>query len=361
MIDHRLTSHHLLIHPADLKELRSDIWCEEPVPAILKKNKKNVHVDFVYRGSHIRELEKKSYNLQYRRPKIVQGTRELHLNAEFKDPSMMRNKLSLDFFEKLGILSPATRFITLYINTKYEGVYLELESVDEQFLNKRGLDEGAIYYAVDDDANFSLMSEIDGDVKKNLLLGYEQKIGTKEDAVALEDFIYKINSTKPAEFEQMISQSLHVQDYLTWLAGIVCLQNFDGFVHNYALYYNRKTRLFHIIPWDYDATWGRDVNGKIMHHEYVRIEGFNTLTGRLLAVPTYRKMYREIMSSILNNIFTTDYMEPIIQDTHAQIRPYLEKDPYVKSSLELLDKEPTYISKFIQKRRAYLLEQMQRL
>ena len=33
--------------------------------------------------------------------------------------------------------------------------------------------------------------------------------------------------------------------------------NNDGFTHNYALYRNSETGLFEIIPWDYDATWGR--------------------------------------------------------------------------------------------------------
>lgn len=43
--------------------------------------------------------------------------------------------------------------------------------------------------------------------------------------------------------------------YLRWLAGIVFTSNYDGFVHNYALYRNHETGLFEVIPWDYDATW----------------------------------------------------------------------------------------------------------
>lgn len=49
--------------------------------------------------------------------------------------------------------------------------------------------------------------------------------------------------------------------------------NNDGFTHNYALYRNSKTKLFEIIPWDYDATWGRKVSGGIMEHTYVPIGG----------------------------------------------------------------------------------------
>ncbi len=55
---------------------------------------------------------------------------------------------------------------------KFRGVYLQLEkSVDENFLKNRGLPSGSIYYAIDDDANFSLMSERDKDINDRALCG----------------------------------------------------------------------------------------------------------------------------------------------------------------------------------------------
>ncbi|MEI5908017.1 CotH kinase family protein [Bacillus spongiae] len=356
-----LPTYHLHFHPLDLFELRSDIWSEVPVQATLKNRKKKLQVDVVYRGSHIRKFKKKSYHIQFYKPKTFKGVKELHLNSEFNDPSLLRNKLSLDFFSQLGILSPKSHHMALNINSNYEGVYLALESVDEHFLKDRCLPPGAIYYAVNDDANFSLMSEIDQDVKKSLKVGYERKCGHKADDLALEKFIYNINSTPPAKFEEMISKHLHVEQYLKWLAGIVCVQNFDGFVHNYALYYNRKNHLFQLIPWDYDATWGRDVNGKDLHPEYVRIEGFNTLSARLLAVPTYRRHYHEILTSILETEFTTRNMETKISSLQEQICPYVQKDPYLKDKAHMFLNEAELILTFIKKRNAYLKKELKKL
>ena len=104
--------------------------------------------------------------------------KEVHLNAEYKDPSLLRNKLSLDFFNEIGCLAPKSRFVSLKLNGKNEGLYLELESVDAHFLANRQLPKGPIFYAVDGDANFSLMSDFDQEVKKSLQLGYEMKNGT---------------------------------------------------------------------------------------------------------------------------------------------------------------------------------------
>lgn len=166
----------LFIHPNFVSELRKDVWMDDPVSAKLTINKKKYEIDIVYRGSHIRELRKKSYQLSFYKPSIYRKAKEFHLNAEFKDPSLLRNKLSFDFFNEIGCLSPNSRFVFVKLNGKNEGIYLEIESVDEFFLANRQLPEGPIYYAVDGDANFSLMSNLDKEVKKSLTLGYEKNV-----------------------------------------------------------------------------------------------------------------------------------------------------------------------------------------
>jgi spore coat protein H len=351
----------LFIHPNDLRELRRDVWSDEPVPGIIKVKNKKIHIDVSYRGSHIRECKKKSYFISFYKPYVVDGVHEIHLNAEFIDPSIMRNKLSLDFFSSLGILSPHSQHILLNINGNFEGVYLQLESVDQYFLKKRNLPQGPIFYAVDDDANFSLIGSFDKEAKKSLDAGYERKCGTPDDHLYLSEFIYKLNTTSKHEYEHVIVKLLDVEKYLLWLAGVVCTQNFDGFVHNYALYRNPDSGLFEIIPWDFDATWGRNINGKPMDYDYVRIEGFNTLTARLLDIAVFRKMYYNIMNRVLHNEFTLEYMRPKIEQLYSLLRPHVLNDPYIKENIQKFDAEPDFIYEFIVKRNNYLKNQLSAL
>jgi spore coat protein H len=353
--------YHLYIHPQDVMELRKDIWIDDPLPAVLKINKKKLDVDFAYRGSHIRSFEKKSYHITYYKPKTYRKAKEVHLNAEYKDISHIRNKLSLDFFSEIGCLSPESHFVFLKINGRNEGLYLELESVDEYFLAKRNLAKGAIFYAVDGDANFSLMSDLDQGVKQSLEFGYEKKCGSEAADLYLQDFIIKINTISKLEFETEIVKYLNVEQYLRWLSGVVLTQNYDGFVHNYALYRSDETGLFEIIPWDYDATWGRDVNGRDMPEDYVRIEGFNTLTARLLAVPAFRRRYKELLLEIIGNQFTTEFIRPKIEAMYHLIRPYVGRDHYVKDRIELFEKEPDLIIAFIHARSRYVKSQLSHL
>ncbi len=350
----------LFIKPNDVRELRRDIWLDTSIPAQLKIEEKKLEIDLSYRGSHIRGYSKKSYQITFYKPLKYKGANQIHLNAEFKDPSLIRNKCSFDFFSEIGVLSPTSHHIFLSQNGKAEGVYLELESVDENFLLKRNLPKRNIYYAVDGDANFSLMSHLDKRPKKSLDLGYERKCGVAADDYYLKEFIFNINTLSQNEFEREIRNYLDIDRYLRWIAGIIFTSNYDGFVHNYALYRNGDSGLYEVIPWDYDATWGRDVNGKVMEANYVPIEGFNTLTARVLNVDHFREQYRHVLLQILNHQFTVEFMKPKVEKLLHSIRPYVLQDPYKKDYINDFDNELEVISKYIVDRRNYLHEELKK-
>lgn len=357
----KLPEYRLFIHPLDISELRKDIWIDDPVSAKLTILGKKYEIDIAYRGSHIRDFPKKSYQISLYKPKTYRNANTFHLNAEYKDPSLMRNKLSFDFFSEIGCLAPQAQFVFLKVNGRDEGVYLELESVDDRFLANRKLPAGSIFYAVDGDANFSLMSDLDKEIKKSLTFGYEQKCGTQKDKDHLHQMIIDINTISTEDFEKKIVNYLNVDKYLRWLAGVIFTQNFDGFVHNYALYRNKENGLYEIIPWDYDATWGRDVNGEEMESDYLRITGFNTLTARILTSNTFRNRYKSLLKDIVSNQFTVDYLKPRILGMHALLRPYVLLDPYKKDSIDRFDQEPDYIFNYIEERSAFILKEIDTL
>lgn len=357
----KIPQYKLFIKPNDLRELKRDIWIDDPIPAQLTVEGKKLEIDISYRGSHIRDYFKKSYEISFYKPLKFKGSKRVHLNAEFKDPSLIRNKLSFDFFSDIGTLAPQSHHIFLTLNGKAKGVYLEIESVDENFLKRRNLPNGAIFYAVDGDANFSLISDLDKETKKSLELGYKRKWGSDSDDYFLQELIYKINTIQRADFEKEIQNYVNVEKYLKWVAGVIFTANYDGFVHNYALYRNGETGLFEVIPWDYDATWGRDVNGKLMEADYVPIDGFNTLTARLLDVDSFRKQYVRLIEITLDQKFTKEYMIPKVEKLLQFIRLSVLQDPYKKHHIDDFDKEIAIISKFIEERRNYLKKKLVKL
>ncbi len=348
-----MRTYKIFVNPKDLRTLRQDPWNEDFVPGKLLDGKQTYEIKFGIRGHHTRTLRKKSYDVLFVKPLFEENVREFHLNAEYRDPSLIRNKLSMDFFRFIGVWAPEAEHILLYINGMLQGVYLQLESFNNDSLKKRNLPEGPIFYAINDDANFSLLTA-EGEPKPVLDEGYMQKSGAEEDRRHLLEFLAMINTSPEKQFNEQIETYLDTENYLRWLAGAVCTQNFDGFVHNYALYRNGETGKFEISPWDYDGTWGRDLHGEEMEPDYIPVDGYNTLTARLLACPKYRRLYREILEQILSEIFTPEFLAPVVKNLLRRIEPYIEKDPYVKKNKKKFLNEYSYILSFVKERNAYL-------
>ena len=342
----------------DLQELRSDIYNDLPLPADLIIDNVKYDVDISYRGSYTRKFRKRSYFIEFIEPDLFMGGREIHLNAEYRDPSIIRNKLSLDFFHDMGVLSPKSYHVKLFRNGVMKGVYLVLESVDDLFLKNRNLPKGPIYYAVNNNANFSFTR--DGCKKRSRISGYKRKIGTEKDDDTLRELMNVINKTSKVEFSKNIYKYIHLDKYLDWLAGAVCTMNNDGFTHNYALYQNSETGLFEIIPWDYDATWGRRVDGGKMAYDYVPIQGKegNFLSYRILEVSEFKKRYKKKLEELIETLFTVDYMKNKVEPLHQVLRPHLLNDPYKNRKIDKYDKEPEFIYQFIKDRSTYIKEQI---
>ncbi|ETI66448.1 CotH kinase family protein [Neobacillus vireti] len=355
-----MQKYEIFINPKQLNQLDKDIWMDKHVPAVLKIGSSQYKIGLSYRGNVIRKKKKKSYNIVFQKPFTVNGAHEIHLNAEFNDITLCRNKLSLDFFENIGVSAPHSKHILLYINGYCKGIYLELESFDQYLLEKRKLPLGPIIYATNYHANFSIFTP-EKELKKSLDDGYTLKYGEKKDLANLENLITMTNTLSNEEFEKQIPMILDVKQYLTWLAGVVCTQNFDGFIHNYALYQNSETGVFKITPWDYDGTWGRDLHGQLLDHDFIPITGYNTLTGRLMFFPQFKKDYCDILSSTLANEFTVETQTEKIDVLFQTIVPYLHLDPFVKATPEIFNQEKELIIHFIKKRNAYLKQQMIKL
>lgn len=359
-VNQDLPSYSLFLQPADLRALLRDPRSGDYVAGRFKSGKQTYRVEASIRGAHTRRYPKKSYALHFL-SKHFQGARELHLNAEYSDPSMIRNRLSFAFFEQLGALAPEGQHVRLLLNGSPAGVYLQLESVDDLFLRKRSLPPGPIFYAINDDANFSLLSRVTQNVKDDLEDGYQDKVATEADWASLRNLLYFINTSSQADFSCNVDQFVDVDAYFNWLLGVVCTQNFDGFVQNYALYQDRQSGRFQLIPWDYDGTWGRNLRGKPMRANYIPITGYNTLTARILADKALRARYRQRVEQVLETDFIFDAVEPLVRELLATVRPALAQDPHRKQTMEEFDGEYDVILRYLSERRTYLLRHVQDL
>jgi hypothetical protein len=79
---------------------------------------------------------KKSYRIKRSKRNLKNGIRKFNYVLP-RDPALLNTLLGYEIAEMIGILHPSAKFVEFYINDVYEGLYLEIEDVDESFVRNR--------------------------------------------------------------------------------------------------------------------------------------------------------------------------------------------------------------------------------
>ncbi|XOK59316.1 CotH kinase family protein [Paenibacillus elgii] len=348
---------HVLIGEPQLKQLQKNVWSNRFVQGSMVSEGTKKEIRVRYRGGHTRDYPKRSYE-------VVRGGKTYHYNAEYDDPSMIRNALSFRFFEWIGVPCPQTRHCLLRLNGQNLGVYLEIEGVDHYFFRRRGISVQSLFYAVNDNANFSLYANDSSRKKSSLFSGYKQMIGSSDDRSKFTWFIRKLNTLGSDSSKALLSYlqlRLDIDNYLRWLAGAVLTGNYDGFDQNYAIYRHRKSQKYRIIPWDYEGTWGRNCFGKPCGSDLVRVTGYNRLTRTLLKFPAVRSKYKKLLAAMLNDPFTVRKIIPVAHAMHNAIRPHVVQDTARKWSVSEFEDEVWMIRRYIEERRRLVADALRDL
>ncbi|MCD9025659.1 CotH kinase family protein [Cohnella silvisoli] len=344
----------LRISESASRKLEKNLWNDLYVPAKMTTNGRTVSVLVRYRGGHTRGYPKRSYE-------VVRKNQAFHYNAEFDDPSIIRNALSFAFFPMIGVPAPRTKHVQLMINGQSLGTYLEIEGVERLFFRRRKIGASSLFYAVNNRADFGLNAPDTSRLKSSLLAGYEYRFGLSSEKTKLKSFIYGLNVRKGAQAEAFIMSRLDVNNYLSWLAGAVLTGNYDGFEQNYAIYRSRQTGKLRMIPWDYEGTWGRNCYGKLVDSNLVSVSGYNFLTRRMLQFSSFRNQYETILRNALNGPFTENRLMPLVERMISQVAPELREDTTRRFSYGEFLVEPSVIRQYIRERRAIVSAELQNL
>ncbi|MDB4866658.1 MAG: spore coat protein CotH [Cohnella sp.] len=297
--------------------LEKNLWNDRFVPAVMKTNGQTANIKVRFRGGHTRGYTKRSYE-------VVRNGEAFHYNAEFDDPSMIRNALSFAFFPMLGVPAPRTKHVQLYRNDEPLGVYLEIEGVGKRFFRRRGISAISLFYAVNEQADFGLNDPNSERAKSSMLSGYEYRFGRTGEKSRFEDFLRGIHRGESRrQTVEYLKKHLDVDNYLRWLAGAVLTGNYDGFEQNYAIYRHRRTGKYCMIPWDYEGTWGRNCYGRIVDSEMVAVTGYNQLTDKLLESRSIRRQYRDILRQALKGPFTERKLMPLAESMLSAVEPHI--------------------------------------
>jgi spore coat protein H len=339
----------------DLKWMRRNVGTARCFAACLRLDSREWPVFIGYRGNYSRWFRKPSYDIWFADPDAFGGHAKLHLNAAYRDPSLLRGRLALELFSDLDVPTPRAWHVWLTLNQEPLGLYTAIESLDHRWLKRNGLAPGAIYYAVGTKGNFGLIDPDTGAPKRYLATGYEKCFPWDDNFSDLEQLLYAITLPDSPEFETRVDHVVDVNRVLRWLAGIEFLSHTDGLVQNYALF-RPEGGLWQVSPWDCDGTLGRIPNGEIYYPDemYVGVGTDNYLLARLLSTPASRERYLEIWAGALRGPLRTERVFDRLDATWNEIRPYALADENKRWSSSTFRKERGRIRAYVTDRTKYI-------
>lgn len=291
---------------------------------------------------------KKSFKIklnEFQKGQKYNGIKKFSLNNNFKDPTMMREKLSLDVLHELGLPAPRSVYAKVYLNGKYWGLYLLVEEVDKEFVKRNFTNDsiGNLYKGEPFPTLAYEGEEIRPYTKKYMKHTHEKK----NDWSDLIELTKTINSNAEDEaYKSSLEKVLAVDNCLKIWAVNNLLVNVDAYnmllIHNFYLYKNPSDNKFHWINYDYNFSFGAwTPKYKLTEIEnfpllFVNTESRHHPLARKLLIENsyYRDRYLEIVKQLLSTVITKAYLLPKIDKYYHLIKEEVIADQQKMYSLE---------------------------
>ena len=292
------------------------------------------------RGNTSLQAGKKSFKIDFNVPNGPgkwQGVRELNLNGNHNDPSLLRAKLTWDLIRRYDLPGSRVSYTELYINEEYKGLYINVEFIDDVF-TKRYFDEptgnrwkclypATLEYLGPNGSNYQVNTGWGTPI-------YELENNTQlNDYQPLADLVDVLNNEPTSTFPCELRKIFNVDRFLQYLAIDVMTGNWDGAnfnKNNFYIFQNDKTHRLEFIPYDTDNTWGIDwFNTNWSNQNIYNWDGDNNLIlyNRMMNTPEFKSLFSYYIDEIAT-YFTSNQFAIYCQDLHSLITPSALNDTY---------------------------------
>lgn len=372
-------------HAGGKPYVKADMWYDgQLIPDIALRPKGNTSLNDAINKGSLKMGWKADLNF-FNSERNLDGVKKLNFSNGRDDPSFLREVLSYTLYQQMGVPTPRTAFVDVFINDTHLGLYTMVEQIDKNFLArhftktngnlyKPEIPAGNLNWTEEDvdetsTTNINNVSEINlgggriFDILKSLgkdiakasdnveptpplenslnasvdYLGLMdlQTNNNRPDHAALFALLDALNNEPDATFVEKIGKVLDVDEVLRYLAVSAVLKNQDsyiGFGHNYYLY--EVDGKFSIIPWDITTTF----LGAIYTYYLKASVSFlideptdgpvaeRPLVARLLAVPEYLEIYHQHIKEMIDGPFSIELMNNRINELADMIHPYVVSD-----------------------------------
>ncbi|MFN8288091.1 MAG: CotH kinase family protein [Chitinophagales bacterium] len=298
----------------------------------------SVGCKFKGNSSYNNNSDKKSWKLDFEEFKAgneIDGLKQLNLNNGFKDPTLLREKICLDFLRHYGIPAPRADYANVYVNNQLWGLYILVEEVDKTFVKSHFGNKGGNLFKGDPHGDLRWK----GANAASYYADYELK--TNEDINDWSDLVWlldNINNTPAGqEYRDSLDVSFNTASFIkSWATTslFVNLDSYTGSGHNYYIYHNTDSSRFEWINWDVNEAFGVFLNGltsnqlETLPMNYVPTPQTNRpLLVKLTQDSVYWHEFQNFVCNALNDYFNPTNMGYIIDSLHNRIKTDAYADP----------------------------------
>ena len=344
-LDGEVTRVDVTIDPADFQAILDNPESDDEKPSTVHWH--NSVIDETYTnvgfrargGAFTRPATRKSWKLDFNEfvpGRAFHGLETVDLNGDHNDATFLRRRMAHEILRQMGLPSPRTHFVALYINGTFWSIQIHSEHIDEEFTDSWfGNKDGNLFKCLNNGSPASL-SKIPGEDYKTYAGGgvYEEKNNDPDsDYTDLRDFIRAINDLNGAQRLDQLESYINVDNWLRYIAVDVATGSWDDYWYgsnNYYLYHNENSNRFEIIPYDYDNTFGIDyfsTNWSTKYFEDWGDDGYGTIpspmTEALFEQSPWRRQYRRYLLQAAALLALPENQAKL--DTwHNQLVPYFD-------------------------------------
>ena len=355
----------LFMNERDLRELRERYLENVYFPADLQWRDTHVrNVGVRSRGLASRSATKLGLRIDFNRYSAGQtflGLASLVLDNLVPDPALVRERVAMAFFDRLG--QPASResFSRVYINNVYQGVYAIIEPVDSDFLQRRlGEKSGYLferhfmgtYYGEDLGEDLSAYRTV-----------FEPR-NHEQDADTIlyspiRDLFHEVNQPVDTVWRERVDRYIDLTQLVTYVAIEMFLSESDGVLGyagmaNFYLYRGPGGDRHRLIVWDKDHTFTA-IDSPI----FLRAEE-NILFSRALAFTDLRALYLDVLERCARSAAEDGWLEGEIGRASVLISAAAREDmrkPYADDAHEAAVE---FLKQFARQRPAFVLQEIAR-
>lgn len=274
----------------------------------------------------------------------IYGFKQLNLGNNYKDLSLMREKVGADLFRAFGLAAAQTAFYELYVDTgsgsQYFGLYTLVEEVDDTVIKTQFSDGSGNLYKPDGDAAQFNSGSYD---TSELYLKTNTSSPDYSDIRALYDAVNDSSRTSDnSAWRDELESVFDVDIFLKWLAANAVIQNWDTYgrmSHNYYLYNDPSTTLLTWIPWDnneaFQSSSSNTTTGMssssmsaIAISSMGSVSSSWPLISYLYAVDEYATIYKNYLREFVDEVFITSEMQALYEEYYNLLKDSAEAEEY---------------------------------